>query len=455
MLRVSWRGFFPRICYALALLGGGCAHEGERASWRAERFVLANGLQVVVLPDPLSPVVTHMIWHKVGAADESPGKTGLAHFLEHLMFKDRRQAAQGGFSGIVARAGGRDNAFTSLDYTAYYQRIGREKLDLVMGLEAARLRGLELSAAAVAAEREVVLEERALRQGRDPGWALHQKMRAALFGAHPYAREIIGLEADIAALSLADALEFHRRYYAPQAAVVILAGGVEAAQARALAEKHYGGIARRGAGRGAQLAQVERRRGGTARIIHKADAARAAAFYRTYVLPNAVRAGADEAAALEVLAEILGGGPRSRLYRDLVLEEKAAVSAWASLSLVQRGPGRLFISASPPADSADLAPVEAGLERSLRRVLEEGIQAGELERARTRLMAEAVYARDDQRQMANIFGRGLAAGLSVGEIVSWEKRIAAVDREMVEAAARKYLRPERAVSGWLLPGGGG
>ncbi len=413
-----------------------------------EVFTLANGMQVVVIPNHRIPAVTHMVWYKIGAADEAAGKSGIAHFLEHLMFKGTENAPGGTFSELVARNGGRENAFTTQDATGYYQSVAVDRLEVMMRLEADRMINLAITEEEVETERGVVLEERRARIDNDPEELLEEQVRAALYLNHPYGRPIIGWEHEIENLSAADARDFYRRYYAPNNAILVVAGDITAAQLRPLAEKYYGVIPAREIPpriRPQEPVQYAHRR-----VVLTSAQVRQPAWSRRFLAPSYTAGVSEHAYALEVLAELLGGGTTSRLYRALVVERKLATVAGAIYS-----PDRLdlssFVLYGRPRPDTDVAELEAAMEAEIARLIEHGVGTEEVERAKKRLQAEAVYARDSLQAGARILGRALAVGRTVEDVEAWPERIAAVTVDQVNAAARAVLRADHAVTGVLLP----
>ena len=289
-------------------------------------FTLANGLEVVVVPDRRAPVVTHMVWYKVGAADETPGKSGLAHFLEHLMFKGTAKNPIGQFSQTVAFVGGQENAFTTQDYTGYFQRVSRENLKTLMEFESDRMTGLVLTDEAVAPELKVVLEEQNQRVANNPRARLSEQIDAALYLNHPYGKPVIGWRHEIEKLNREDALAFYRRFYTPNNAVLVVAGDVTTDEIKTLAEATYGKVAKVAEigprHRPQEPAQV------AARHVTLADArVQQPSLHRAYLVPSSTTAKPGESEALEVLSFILGHGTTSRLYRTLVVERELAVGA--------------------------------------------------------------------------------------------------------------------------------
>src|SRR5882672_10047319 len=295
------------------------------AVFNPSTITLANGLQVVVIENHRAPVVTHMVWYRVGAADEARGKTGIAHFLEHLMFKGTKTVPPRAFSEIVARLGGSENAFTTEDYTAYFQSVSVDHLEEMMKLEADRMVNLVLTDDVVLPERDVILEERRQRIDNDAGSQLMEMARAALFLNLPLHTPTIGWETEMRGLTTADAIAWHQKWYEPGNAIVVISGDVTMDQVRPLAEKYYGAVpatAVPARARPDEPAQFAPRR-----VTKEDPRVQLASWSRLYQAPSYHRGAKEHAYALEVLAELLGGGTSSRLYRSLVVEQKLATSA--------------------------------------------------------------------------------------------------------------------------------
>jgi zinc protease len=421
---------------------------GERFAPSAQEFSLANGMQVVVIPDHRAPVVTHMVWYKVGSADEPPGKTGVAHFLEHLMFKGTPAHPNGDFSRVVAEKGGQENAFTSTDYTGYFQKVAREHLGQVMELEADRMANLVLGAAETLAERDVVLEERRSRVDNDPGSQLSEEISASLYRVHPYGRPVIGWEHEIQALNRADAIEFYNTYYTPNNAILVVAGDVTAEEVRTLAEKTYGKLARR-AEPGKRMRPSEPPQRAAREVVLASPRVEQETLRRVYDVPSSTTAQGGEAEALDLFSELLGGGPTSRLYRKLVVERQIATSAgaWYSGTALDNGSFGVY---GVPRGATALADLQVAIDAEIAGLIAEGVSDTDLERAKTRLIAGAVYAQDSQSRLARTFGAALASGETIAAVQDWPDRIAKVSAEEVVAAARKYLVKERSVTGFLI-----
>lgn len=411
-------------------------------------FTLANGLEVVVIPDRRAPVVTHMIWYKVGAADETPGKSGLAHFLEHLMFKGTAKNPAGKFSQVVAHIGGQENAFTSQDYTGYYQRVPSDQLKTVIEFEADRMTGLQLTDDVVLPERNVILEEQNQRIGNNPRARLAEQIDAALYLNNPYGKPVIGWRHEMEELSRDDAIGFYRRFYAPNNAVVVIAGDVDPAKAKALAEEIYGKIPRHG--NVAPRVRPQEPPPVAPRSLTLADArAEIPTLQREYLVPSFATGKRGESMALEVLAHILGSGSNSRLYRGLVVDKQVAVAAnaWYDASALDLSK---FTVGGSPRPGVTLPQLEAETDAIIAQVIEKGVTVEELERTKTRLIADAVYAQDNQASMARWYGTALTTGASVNDVKNWPDRIRAVTAEQVQDAARQWLDKRRSVTGYLI-----
>ena len=421
---------------------------GAAAGPNVVDFTLANGMQVVVVPDHRAPVVTHMIWYKVGGADETPGKSGLAHFLEHLMFKGTTQNPGDTFSREVAAIGGQENAFTSSDYTGFFQRVPRDRLKEMMAFEADRITGLVLTDDVVRPELNVVLEEQNMRVANNPNSRLSQQMDAALFLNHPYGRPVIGWRQEIEKLDRNDALAFYRRFYTPNNAVVIVAGDVTPEEVKADAQETYGKIAVR--------AEIGPRRRPAEpvpeapRTVMLADPrVEQPSVSRSYLAPSRATAKPGESEALEVLAHVLGNGANSRLYRQLVVERGVALNAGAVYTATGLDYAKFDVYGAPKPGKT-LHDVEAALDAVLADVSEHGVTANELDVAKTGLIPEAVYAQDNQATLARWYGAALASGETVEAVRTWPDRIRAVTGDAVRDAARTWLNLRASVTGYLV-----
>ena len=412
-------------------------------------FTLENGMEAVVIEDHRAPVVTHMVWYRAGAADEPPGKSGIAHLLEHLMFKRTETLDAGEFSRIVSRNGGRDNAFTSYDYTGYFQRISADRLDLVMGLEADRMVNLVLTEEDFQTERLVVLEERAQRTDNSPAGLFREQRNAALYLNHPYGIPIIGWRHEIEALTLQDALDWYETYYAPNNAVLVVAGDVTPDEVKALAEKHYGPIAPSST-LPERIRPSEPPHLSERRLTYHDERVRQPYVVRTYLAPERNSGDQRQAAAVAILAELIGvGGITSELGQTLQLDEKVALSTGASFGSV--GLDRLgFALIVVPAPGVSLAEAEDGMDRVLQRFAHAGPNQDQLERIKMQIRASQIYARDSQQSLARRYGAALTSGLTVEDVQAWPDILQSITADEIRDAAQAVFIPENSVTGWLM-----
>jgi zinc protease len=416
---------------------------------RVREFTLANGLHVVVVPDHRAPVVTQTVWYKAGAADEPPGASGIAHFLEHLMFKGTDSIPTGQFSKIIAKNGGEDNAFTNHDVTAYFQRVAKDRLPKVMEMEADRMANLRLSEEDVATERDVILEERRSRVDNDPGSILQEQMMAALYRNHPYGTPIIGWEHEIKGLNREDAFAFYRRFYAPQNAILIVAGDVEPEEVRDLAGKTFGKIKANGEAN-VRHRPKEPEHAAPVKVTLEDPRAGRTTVQRYYIVPSYASAEPGEAEALDLLMRIAANGSVSRIYRRLVVEQKAAASAGGWYTDSGLDSGRLgFYAIAGEADSAE--DLEKAMDGAIAELRDKGVTQAELARARAAHIAEFVYNSDSISRMARQYGWRLAAGMTVEDVEAWPDRLKQVTVEDIRAVAHKYLVDNNAVTGILTP----
>lgn len=418
------------------------------ASTRASSFTLSNGMRGVVIPDHRAPVVTHMVWYNAGAADEPPGVSGIAHFLEHLMFKASETIPSGEFSKRVARMGGQDNAFTSQDVTAYYQRIAKDRLAIVMGMEAERMTKLKLDPKEIVTERDVILEERRTRTENNPRVLLSEQMDAALYLSHPYRTPVIGWMHEMEKLSHADALTFYKRFYAPNNAILVVAGDVTVEEVKALAEKTYGKIPRNDNvqpyARPREPVQRAARR-----LVLNDERAGKPIVQRYYLAPSYTNAAPKEAESLDLLMKIAAHGTTSRLYKELVVKRKLASSAGGWYSGAARDYGKIAIYAVP-AEGVALEKLEAAIDEVLADVVSGGVTQAELDRARNVYVADYIYESDSQSTLARRYGFGLTVGLSLEKIENWPNVLRSLTVADLKAAA-KHLDIRASVTGYLVP----
>ena len=435
---------------ALAFLGLVALVRPVSAEPPVTHFSLDNGMEVVVIEDHRSPTVTHMVWYRVGAADEPWGQSGIAHLVEHLMFMATDELEAGEFARIVAANGGSHNAFTGQDYTGYYQRIAADRLGLVMSMEADRMVDLRLTEEVVATERDVVLEERNQRTENNPQALFGEQMGAALFMNHPYGIPVVGWRREIAELSLEDAEWFYERYYAPDNAILVVAGDVTPGEVRELAEEHYGKLAPSGRPRDARPQEPPHR---APRRIEMRDArVSQPVVNRVYLTPAYDPQNPREAAALELLGDLLGRGLTSEFAKTLEIEKEIAIETGAYYSPRRLDPGEFGIW-GVPAEGHTLAEVEAELDAVIARFIKEGPDPEALARAKRLVRAGLIYAQDNQSSLARRYGAGLAIGHTVEDVRNWPDVLADITAEEVRAAAEKHLVPESSVTGWLMSDG--
>ncbi|WP_306261584.1 pitrilysin family protein [Pararhizobium sp. IMCC21322] len=414
----------------------------------AESSMLKNGLQIVVIPDNRAPVVTHMLWYKVGSADETPGKSGIAHFLEHLLFKGTKANPDGAFSKRIAEIGGQENAFTSSDYTGYFQRVAPTHLAEMMALEADRMRNLVLTDEVVLPEREVVLEERSSRIGNNPSSRLGEAIDASFYKNHPYRFPVIGWEHEIKQLNRKDAFAFYEKHYTPENAILIVAGDVVPQDVFDLAKATYGTISRNGDAL-PRLRPVEPPME-TARTVTLAnEQVKQPSVRRSFLTPSYSTAEGPEAAALSLLTEILGGGSTSRLYRELVLNGGPATAAGSWYQGQQLDSGRVSVYAVPNG-SEKLEELIEKVQDIVENIKTGGVEQDELDKARNRMISDTVYAQDNQASLARIIGVGLTTGQTLEEIQNWPALLQSVTTDDVQNAAKQYLDAGRSITGYLL-----
>ncbi|WP_211235190.1 M16 family metallopeptidase [Gemmobacter nectariphilus] len=418
------------------------------ADERVNSFTLDNGLQVVVIEDHRAPVVVHMVWYRVGAADEVSGESGLAHFLEHLMFKGTKTMPPGEFSKLVSAQGGSDNAFTSWDYTAYFQRVAADRLEMVMGMEADRMVNLTLAQGDVDTERNVILEERATRVESDPGGLFSEQRQAAMYLNHPYGRPIIGWRHEIQALGREAAMKFYKAHYAPDNAILVVAGDVTVDEVRRLADQYYGPIPARGGIHGrerpAEPPQIAERR-----VIMNDDRVGQPYLVRSYLAPSRQSGAQAEPAALTVLAQLLGGaGPNSELARALQFDSKIAVqtNAYYDPTGYDHSTFTLMVV---PAPGVTLAEAEAAMDAALAKFLETGVKPEDFATIMARIKAQQIYALDSTMGVARRYGTALTSGLTIGDEIAWPEALEAVTPDQVMEAARKVLDRRQSTTGWL------
>lgn len=425
------------------------AATSARAAENVTEFTLDNGLDVVVIEDHRSPAVVHMLWYRAGAADEPPGVSGVAHFLEHLMFKGTDDVASGEFSRVVEANGGTDNAFTSWDYTGYFQRVAADRLDLMMELEADRMRDLSFADEEVVTERSVILEERAQRIDSTPGGLFNEQMRAALYLNHPYGIPIIGWRHEMQRLDREALVAFYDAHYWPNNAILIVAGDVTPDEVRTLAETHYGPIPANPdlvpRARPQEPPQIADRL-----VLFEDERVANPYVSRSYLAPPRRSGDQREAAALTLLAEILGGsGQTSVLSRRLQVEEERSVFTSAFFDSTSLDPSG-FTMVNVPVPGVSLEEAEADLDGVIAEFLETGIDPAQFERIKFQIEASQIYAEDSVQGLARSYGVALTSGLTVEDVQAWPDVLASITVDEVMAAAEELFNETSSVTGYLM-----
>ncbi|MEQ9258973.1 MAG: pitrilysin family protein [Roseovarius sp.] len=410
-------------------------------------FTLENGMEVVVIEDHRAPVVVHMVWYKAGSADEKPGVSGVAHFLEHLLFKGTETMEPGEFSATVARNGGRDNAFTSFDYTAYFQRVAADRLELMMRMESDRMVNLQLDGRDILTERDVIIEERNQRIENNPGALFNEQLNAAQYLNHRYGVPVIGWQHEMVTLNLDDALDYYRTYYSPNNAVLVVAGDVTPEEVRQLAERYYGALPAN-PDLPERVRPSEPRQMAERRLNFVDPRVGQPYLVRTYLAPERDSGAQETAAALTIFAELLGGGNSSVMAEKLQFDQQLAVYTSARYS-GQSLDDTTFDLIVAPAAGVTLETAEAAMDDVIATLLETGVDGDHLERIKMQIRAEQIYARDDVNQLANRYGSALTQGLTVADVQAWPDILQAVTEEDVLEAARMVFDRNKSVTGYL------
>lgn len=439
----------PLLMIALLLLVAG----GSAPVWAIDdvrTHDLDNGMRIVVAENDRAPVIAHQVWYRVGSVDEYRGMTGVSHTLEHMMFKGTKNLDSGEFSRKVARHGGRENAFTSRDYTGYHQEIAADRLAMLIELEAERMQNLKLRPEEFEQELRVVQEERRQRVDDQPNSLLWERLRAAAFPSSPLGQPIIGWESDLEAMTVDDLEQWYERWYGPNNAVLTVVGAVDAERVFDLAEEHFGDIERIDTGRRLPLAEIESRGEQRVKVHAPAEVPYVGLAWRAPSL--ATLDDPADAWALRVLADVLAGSRSARIDRRVIRDQEIASSAGASYSPFGRGP-TLFSVGGTPAGDHDAAALEEALRGEVERLKDGEIGAEELERVRTRTRASQVFALDSVAGQARRLAMLETLGLGHEMWQQYLDGIAAVDAEDIRRVAEEYLTDERLTVGTLVPDG--
>ncbi|WP_170369114.1 M16 family metallopeptidase [Ruegeria arenilitoris] len=433
------------FCAALMTATPVLAETGHEA---VTTFTLDNGMDVVVVEDHRAPVVQHMVWYRAGSADEPIGSSGVAHFLEHLLFKATDTMEAGELSATVAANGGNDNAFTSYDYTAYFQRVAADRLELMMKMEADRMRNIRLTESDIATERDVILEERNQRTENNPRALFGEQMSAAQYLNHRYGVPVIGWKHEMETLDMKDALSFYQTYYAPNNAILVVTGDVDPDEVKALADTYYGVIPAN-PDLPERVRSQEPPQTAERRLTFKDARVSQPYVQRSYLAPERDAGAQEKAAALFLLAELLGGSTTSYLNEKLQLEQQLAVYAGAFYRGVSLD-DTTFDLIVVPAEGVSLQEAEDAMDQAVADFIAEGVNPEDLDRIKMQLRAAQVYARDNVDGIGNRYGRALTSGLTVEDVQAWPDILQAVTGDEIIAAAREVLQPEASVTGWLM-----
>jgi zinc protease len=438
---------FKQALAAAVVMASAFTASADSKEEQVTSYTLDNGMDVVVIEDHRAPVVVHMVWYRAGSADEPAGSSGVAHFLEHLLFKGTETMAPGELSKTVAENGGSDNAFTSYDYTAYFQRVAADRLGLMMKMEADRMVNLQLDEADILTEREVIIEERNMRTENDPGALFREQANAALFMNHRYGVPVIGWRHEMVSLNLEQALAYYDKYYAPNNAILVVAGDVDPDEVKTLAETYYEPIPPN-PDLGPRIRPQEPPQLAERRMIFEDPRVAQPYVMRTYLAPERDPGAQDEAAALVMLAEILGGGQTSVLTRKLQFDTQQAVYSGAfydAMSLDDSTFGLVVV----PAPGVSLPEAEAALDQAVAEFLEEGVDQDQLDRIKFQIRAQEIYSMDDVSRLARKYGSALASGLTIEDVQNWPDILSSVTEEDILQAARDVFVRKQSVTGYL------
>ena len=437
-----------RIAWTTAILSTSWATAAIASEELVSSFELNNGMQIVVVEDHRAPVVQHMVWYRAGSADEPKGQSGVAHYLEHLLFKATDKLEAGELSATVAANGGRDNAFTSHDYTAYFQRVASDRLELMMSMESDRMVNIRLTEENIVTEREVILEERNQRTDNNPRSLFREQAQAVQYHNHRYGVPIIGWRHEMETLDMDDALSFYGTYYAPNNAILVVSGDVDPNEVKSLAEQYYGVIPAN-PDLPERLRTEEPPQTAARRMTFKDPRVAQPYVQRSYLAPERDSGDQETAAALFLLAELLGGGTTSYLANALQFEKQTAVytgAFYSGMSLDDTTFSLLIV----PSEGVTLQEAEDALDDAYAAFLEDGVDAEQLDRIKLQLRASEIYARDNVDGIANRYGRALTSGLTIEDVQAWPDILQAVTAEQIIAAAKQVLQPEVSVTGWLM-----
>ena len=418
-------------------------------SAEVQEFKLDNGLKIVVQEDHRAPVVVSQVWYRAGALDEVNGKTGVAHVLEHMMFKGTKTVPAGKFSRLIAAAGGKENAFTAQDQTTYYQQLEKSNLPLSMKLEADRMANLNLTDEEFAKEIKVVMEERRWRTEDKPQSKVNEQFNSTIYHVHPYGRPVVGWMNDLENMTADDAREWYKTWYAPNNATLVVVGDVNAQEVLKLAKQYFGPLKARAIP--ARKPQVEPEQKGERRVIVKAQAKLPYVLMGFHV-PTLQDADKDvEPYALEILAGVLNGNASARLNQNLVRQSQIAIDVDAGYDMVQRGRQSIFVLDGTPSEGKSVAELEAAILNEIEKIKTGGVTEEELQRVKAQVIAADVYQRDSMFYQAMQIGNLETAGFSWRILKDYPAKLQAVTAEQVQLVAKKYFNKDNLTVATLDP----
>lgn len=418
-------------------------------SAEVQEFKLDNGLKIVVQEDHRAPVVVSQVWYRAGALDEVNGKTGVAHVLEHMMFKGTKAVPAGKFSRLIAAAGGKENAFTAQDQTTYFQQLEKSNLPLSMKLEADRMANLNLTDEEFAKEIKVVMEERRWRTEDKPQSKVNEQFNSTIYHVHPYGRPVVGWMNDLENMTAADAREWYKTWYAPNNATLVVVGDVNAQEVFKLAKQYFGAL--KSQALPSRKPQVEPEQKGERRVVVKAQAKLPYVLMGFHV-PSLQDADKDvEPYALEILAGVLNGNASARLNQNLVRQSQIAVYVDAAYDMVQRGRQSIFVLDATPSEGKSVAELEAAILNEIEKIKIGGVTEEELQRVKAQVIAADVYQRDSMFYQAMQIGNLETAGFSWRILKGYPAKLQAVTAEQVQAVAKKYFNKDNLTVATLDP----
>lgn len=418
-------------------------------SAEVQEFKLDNGLKIVVQEDHRAPVVVSQVWYRAGALDEVNGKTGVAHVLEHMMFKGTKAVPAGKFSRLIAAAGGKENAFTAQDQTTYFQQLEKSNLPLSMKLEADRMANLNLTDEEFAKEIKVVMEERRWRTEDKPQSKVNEQFNSTIYHVHPYGRPVVGWMNDLENMTAADAREWYKTWYAPNNATLVVVGDVNAQDVLKLAKQYFGPL--KSQALPSRKPQVEPEQKGERRVVVKAQAKLPYVLMGFHV-PSLQDADKDvEPYALEILAGVLNGNASARLNQNLVRQSQIAVDVDAAYDMVQRGRQSIFVLDATPSEGKSVAELEAAILNEIEKIKTGGVTEEELQRVKAQVIAADVYQRDSMFYQAMQIGNLETAGFSWRILKGYPAKLQAVTAEQVQAVAKKYFNKDNLTVATLDP----